>query len=592
MSRPYNLRGVSAVIDALKESDQRIPAIDTAPSDTEEDALELQSGPDSDEEVNDGFEPEIHLNLDEESEGNNESGPPAKKRGKTKARGSSGRQRGVILGIDNHRWWTSPQERSEHRRSRPTRYLPSPIGDARNVSTPLEAWSLLMTESILNKIKIHTNEEIHRHRESMESESSSDSMYADVESQEIRAYFGLMYLTGLQKTVKTNPEEMWSNEYGSTLYRAVTSLRRYKFLSKMLRFDDKTTRTERKALDKFAQIRELWEEFIANCTKYYNPGSLCTVNEQILDFGERCPFKVQISSKPDKQGLKIVTLNDSRTFYMINAEPYVGEVKDVGSHNIRRLTQPIHETTRNVTCGGRFSSVELFDEMLRDHSITMVGSLRKSRPQIPESFKHPEEVGSVKFAFDGAKILLSHTAIKDKATILLSTFHLTANIDPLTKQPEIINFYNTTKGATDSFDLMCQEYTTARKTMRWATRIWMGMLDQAGINAMILYNFNSANAVMSRRDFLKALIMSMVEPQLRLRMDYPRLRRDLRLSIQAILNIEVEVMHPKVASTSRGRCNFCPRSFDRKVRVFCDICKRAVCDEHRNILCTTCFTQL
>ena len=58
---------------------------------------------------------------------------------------------------------------------------------------------------------------------------------------------------------------------------------------------------------------------------------------------------------------------------------------------------------------------------------------------------------------------------------------------------------------------------------------------------MILHNFNSENPYMIRRNFLKELIQELVEPHLRVRLAIPTLRRDLRVSIQAILEEQAPV---------------------------------------------------
>ncbi|KAG8235643.1 hypothetical protein J437_LFUL013635 [Ladona fulva] len=91
-------------------------------------------------------------------------------------------------------------------------------------------------------------------------------------------------------------------------------------------FDDKNTRAVRRANDKFAPIREIWDAFIEKCRTLYSPSQYCTIDEQLLSFRGRCPFKVYNGQKQDKYGIKIVNLNDSKTFYMVNAIPYVGKL--------------------------------------------------------------------------------------------------------------------------------------------------------------------------------------------------------------------------------------------------------------------------
>lgn len=121
-------------------------------------------------------------------------------------------------------------------------------------------------------------------------------------------------------------------------------------------------------------------------------------------------------------------------------------------------------------------------------------------------------------------------------------------------------------------------------------RFWYGMLDQGGINAAILYNFNIQNPILNRRDFLKILIHELIEPFLRVRYTIPTLRRDLRIAIETILEIPT-TNQPKVTAPSnrkQARCFICPRVMDRKVKTYCEKCNRPCCDEHRLIFCNNC----
>lgn len=554
MARRYNLRSVSEVVETLQQKETTNVA--DIPSESEEDHEEAWSGSEDDTESEDS---------------DNNEAPPEKRarRGKSLSIGGEsstrGRRPSIIPGKDGHQWHRTPRQRSRSRSNTPVSFLPGPIGEARQLKTPLESWSLLFPDSMIEKIVLHTNEEIRRYRDSLEIDDDRDRTYNNVDMMEIKAFFGLMYFSGLQRTTHTNVEDLWNPVYGSIMYRSTMSRNRFWFLSKNLRFDDKVTRAERRETDKFAPIREVWEQLLSNCKKYYNPTSHCTIDEQLVSFRGRCPFKVYNGSKPDKYGIKIVMLNDARTFYMFTAEPYVGRVttesgESVPSYYIRKLSEPLHGSRRNITCDNWFSSVPIFQKMLREHSITMVGTLRKNKREIPIDFRHAHSVLSSRFAFDGDMTLVSHTPKKNKVVILLSTFHDNDAINPETKKPEMIHFYNTTKGGTDSFDQMCHAYTTARRTLRWPMRIWMAMLDQGGINAMILHNFNRNVTPLKRRDFLKNLSQSLIEPHIRSRLSLFNLRREIRFNIQLILG-EKEQPLPQApqADKKQGRCGLCPR---------------------------------
>jgi len=127
-------------------------------------------------------------------------------------------------------------------------------------------------------------------------------------------YIALLYYSGMWKSNHVDVKELWSNTSGYNMYRCVMPKSRFLFLSNCLRFDMRENRSES---DRLSPIREFWEKFISHCELYYNPSSNLTVDEQLLSFRGRCKFRMYIKSKPDKYGLKIITLNDAETFYLV-----------------------------------------------------------------------------------------------------------------------------------------------------------------------------------------------------------------------------------------------------------------------------------
>jgi len=57
---------------------------------------------------------------------------------------------------------------------------------------------------------------------------------------------------------------------------------RYEFLLSYLRFDDVKSHDERKN-NYFTSIRKIWNLFITNCIRYYEPGYNVTIDEYRLD---------------------------------------------------------------------------------------------------------------------------------------------------------------------------------------------------------------------------------------------------------------------------------------------------------------------
>ena len=65
---------------------------------------------------------------------------------------------------------------------------------------------------------------------------------------------------------------------------AVMSKRRFLFLAYCQRFDDSTTRDQRRAGVQLAPIRSIYEKIVAACAENYTQGVGCTVDESLLGF--------------------------------------------------------------------------------------------------------------------------------------------------------------------------------------------------------------------------------------------------------------------------------------------------------------------
>ncbi|XP_035212452.1 piggyBac transposable element-derived protein 4-like [Stegodyphus dumicola] len=145
----------------------------------------------------------------------------------------------------------------------------------------------------------------------------------------MNAHFGILITSAALKDNHLFVEDMWNNFYGKPLYRVAMSKERFRFLTNCIRFDDKSTRDVRKVSDPFAAIREITDMFASNCQEMYTPSTCCTIDEQLLAFRGRFPFRMYIPNKPAKYGIKLV-LCDSKTFYAVNMIPYVGKATHNG----------------------------------------------------------------------------------------------------------------------------------------------------------------------------------------------------------------------------------------------------------------------
>lgn len=80
------------------------------------------------------------------------------------------------------------------------------------------------------------------------------------------------------------------------IYMAAMSRDRFREIVRFMRFDDMNIRKERKATDKLAPLRAITDIFVANCRDLCNATNVGTIDKQLVNFYERCPFKVCMCS--------------------------------------------------------------------------------------------------------------------------------------------------------------------------------------------------------------------------------------------------------------------------------------------------------
>ena len=102
-------------------------------------------------------------------------------------------------------------------------------------------------------------------------------------------------------------------------------------------------------------------------------------------------------------------------------------------------------------------------------------------------------------------MILSYCPKKNYVVTLLSSMHSQPSVDQtsISKKPEVILFYNKTKGGVDTLDQMARTYSCKRMTRRWPLVIFYNMLNISAINAFIIgKQLGLESAKKGRRKFL------------------------------------------------------------------------------------------
>ncbi|KAL4112702.1 hypothetical protein QTP88_016440 [Uroleucon formosanum] len=242
-------------------------------------------------------------------------------------------------------------------------HLPGCKPVAKNKSNIVDYFHLLFDNVIIRIITSCTNKYIISIAGNFERERDANP----TSESEIESLIGLLILAGVNRSGRQNLEDLWDQSgFGVEIFHVTMSLKRFRFLLRCLRFDDMGDRIQRREIDKLAPIRELFELFVENCKKCFSPSEYVTIDEQLVKFRGRCPFRVYLPNKPAKYGVKIFALVDAKMMYTWNMEVYCAK-QPVGPYNISnspsdvvmRLMNPILGSGRNLTTDNWYTSIPL-----------------------------------------------------------------------------------------------------------------------------------------------------------------------------------------------------------------------------------------
>lgn len=474
-----------------------------------------------------------------------------------------------------------------------------PKGAAKHASSEVECFELFFDEPVIEMITNSTNIYIDKVRP----EYSRERDARRTDAIEMRAFIGMLFVIGVQKSGRRSLEDFWDTTKGTgtELIYLVMSKNRFRFLLRSIRFDDVRDREFRKQYDRLAPVRELFEALISKFQKYYVPGDFMTLDEQLVSFRGRCPFRQYIPNKPAKYGLKVFALTDTKVPYTYNLEIYAGaqpagpyQVSNKVVDIVDRMLTPLNGLGCNVTMDNWFTNIPQCYDLLQKR-ITVVGTLKKNKPQIPDNFKitRRRSDNSSIFGFQKQGTLVSYKPKPNKVVLMFSTMHYDGKIAIDTgekRKPEIITFYNNTKYGVDIVDKMCSTFDVSRNSRRWPLTVFFDLMNISAINGYVVHTINKAYSNKPRKDFLYELGFRLVAPCITRRITSEHIPQSLKMRGKLILGLNTETPEVRQPIDTRrvGKCTFCGRARNKSTRKQCHVCNKWICPEHQLLHCPDC----
>ena len=196
-----------------------------------------------------------------------------------------------------------------------------------SASSPIDFYFLFINEEIYKIAVKYTNEKAQEVFESLSDEKKKTWKWKPVSLTEMKAFVGLLLLSGCHHENRASVKYLWAKMESSErpFYSATMPRQRFESIARFLRFDHKPERETKRTTDKLVLFREINDIFVHNLKTNYNPSEHICCDECLVAFDGICPFKVFMKSKPDKSGIKVWTLADCATNYVLNIQVYTGK---------------------------------------------------------------------------------------------------------------------------------------------------------------------------------------------------------------------------------------------------------------------------
>ncbi len=217
-------------------------------------------------------------------------------------------EREFIFGKDGETMWCNTRffkTTSKTKSKNLVKIFPGPKGAAKNVTSEVDAFLKIINDDIIDQVVHYTNIYIQRKRDEVNYSRERDGKLTS--RSEIIALIGVLFLIGVKGGQHTNVCELWTTDgTGIMAVRSCMSSKRFLFLLRCVRFDDKHTRSDRQRVDRLAAVRILLETFVTNCKSSYTPSEFLTIDEKLVPFRGRCSFIQYIPKKPSKIWAEII----------------------------------------------------------------------------------------------------------------------------------------------------------------------------------------------------------------------------------------------------------------------------------------------
>lgn len=434
--------------------------------------------------------------------------------------------------------------------------------------TAKNMWQQYFSDDILDLIVDSTNENIANIKNS-----------EPISITELKAVIGILYYHGVVRSTHPNRKELWDDNFGATVIKKCMTLQRFEFLLKNLRFESENVE-DILNYDVMKKMRKVFEIFAHNCRTVNQIGNSAVVDETIVPVQGPCPFRYSSKNKNIDTGFKMIVVADPNNFYVSNLE-IVTDTIQLPEDIIKRVLQHLANTGRTIFMDSWFTSLSLINQLEKEYHLYTIAALNPNDSLIPPLFlSHQRPSNSFMTAFINSNITLTSFVNNKRKVINILSNNPKYYKKALLKHVSPVSAYKKSQSAVEVLDVLSHYYTTKQSSNNWTLTLFFTLLDIAAINTQVIWCRN-IGTILQRRLFLKSLALQLMK----------------EITVQNVLSNKTQPRNSELFNnynfdesylTRRHRCYLCTSKRNRKSRVHCRRCGRAICGEHQIHFCCKC----
>ena len=412
--------------------------------------------------------------------------------------------------------------------------------------------------------------------------------WTDVNKQELKAYFGLCIIMGIN-TLPRIAMNWSSNRYiGNIGVQETMTKNRFKEISQYMHFSNSTQELQHgdDDYDCLFKVCSIINMVLSNFKRVYDPSKNMSINEGMIAYKGHLSFRQFMPGKPTKYGIKVWMAANAKNSYVSNFAVYLSQAENnrhrihgLGYDVVMKMTEPFLNNYRHI-----FSTI--FSQV-RGFFITYAcGTVRCNRKDLPPCAKHKLRFGEIARAQRSQLVFtkwhdkrdvafLSINVSPDEPSRPVPRIHNRQNVN--IEKPRVSDVYTAHMGGVDRADQLRSFYCSGWQSKKWYRYIFWFLFNVSVCNAFVL----ESEHIGSKREsvyFKLDLAQQLID-------GFSQQKRKRRSNEVPPNHAVPQDQHVSVCIEGRKRkCVQCiesgrrtPNGYKVETRYECSICKVALC---------------